>query len=278
MKAKNLLLLVLFLALGTLVVFIGVRSTSKTRAQQTPAPEGSIRWAAQQAHAEGLDSIVVSTDENYPQPEDITEAISTDSIFVAQLTATATSWNETTGAITTWNKFSISETLVQRAFTPCANCEVPTVPSELLPISATELVVAVSGGSALIDEVTVEEATPLSSVLVQGQRYLLFLNFDPNTRIGELDFGPAGSLLINTDNTFAPLLENTEGQADVISAGLAAQYGNSLTTLRSALNPPAGCDPVQQQNCIDNGGTWSSSNCTCQPAFDPCVKKPWLCP
>ena len=277
MKTKNLLLLVLFLALGTLVIFIGVRWTSQTKAQQSPAPEGSIRWAAQQAHAEGVDSILVSTDPNYQQPEDINEAISSQSLFVAQLSATATSWNETTGSITTWNKFNISETLVQRAFTPCANCEVPTVPSELLPISSGQLVVAVPGGSALIDEVLVEEATPLSSVLVQGQRYLLFLNFDPSTNIGELDYGPSGSLLVASDNTFAPIVEDTEGQADVISAGLAAQYGNSLTNLRSALNPVT-CNPVQEQNCIDSGGTWNSTNCTCQPAFDPCMKKPWLCP
>jgi len=103
-----------------------------------------------------------------------------------------------------------------------------------------------------MDDVVVEETVLSFSGFVQGQNYLLFLNLDPSTNIGQLDYGPSGALLVTTQNTFARTIELAEGQLDPISSGLAAQYSNSLTQLRAVLNP-TNCDQTQQQDCIDNG-------------------------
>jgi len=53
---------------------------TKTAAQQPTAPEGSIRWHAQQARAAGQNEVAVITGVSYHGPADISEAISSDSI------------------------------------------------------------------------------------------------------------------------------------------------------------------------------------------------------
>lgn len=277
-KSKILVPVVIFFAIAAIAAIFGSRwgFGTRTAAQAPTAPEGSIRWHAQQARAEGQTEVAVVTDVSYHAPADVSEAISSDSVLVAQLVNNATSWDETTGSITTWYKFSVLESLAQRPFNACAECTPQTVPSALLPVSAGEIVVPLSGGSAFMDDVVVEEIVSGLSGFVEGQKYLLFLNLDPNTNIGQLDYGPAGALLVATDNTFARTIELAEGQADPISVGLANQYSNSLTQLRAVLNPTM-CNQAQEQDCIDNGGTWNSSNCTCRPPFDPCIRKPWLC-
>lgn len=278
MKNKKLLIFiacVLFIVV-TGVLFIRWFAGTGSQAQQPSYPEGSIRWQVHQARSEGEASLTVFSDVNYNGPNDIGEAIASSTLLVAQLAATWISWDETTGEITTWHKFTISESLVQRPYEPCQNCTPVTPPAGLQPINTGELVIGIPGGSAIIDDVVVEEMVSGFPGLVIGQRYLLFLNFDPARNIGDLNYGPTGVLLISTQNTFMPVAEFLEGEGDEISSGLAAQYGNSLTQLRSALNPSV-CNQSQRQNCIDEGGTWNDTNCTCQPAFDPCIKKPWLC-
>jgi hypothetical protein len=278
MKSKTLVPVALLLAIAVTTVVFGSRWAfgTRTAAQQPTAPEGSIRWSAQQARAAGQNEVDVITAVSYHGPADISEAISSDSILVGQLVNSATSWDETTGSITTWYKFSVLESLAQRPYNPCAECTTPSVPAALLPLSAGQIVVPLSGGSVLMDDVVVEEIVSGFSGFVQGQNYLLFLNLDPSTNIGQLDYGPSGALLVTTQNTFARTIELAEGQLDPISSGLATQYSNSLTQLRAVLNP-TNCNQAQQQDCIDNGGTWNSTNCTCRPAFDPCIRKPWLC-
>lgn len=278
MKSKILVLIALLLAIAVTAVVFGSRWMlgTKTAAQQPTAPEGSVRWHAQQARAAGQNEVAVITEVSYHGPADLSEAISTDTVIVGQLVNSATSWDETTGSITTWYKFSVLESLVQRPYNACAECTTPTVPTALLPLSAGQIVVPLSGGSVVMDDVVVEEIVSGLSGFVQSQNYLLFLNLDPSTNIGQLDYGPSGALLVTTQNTFARTIELAEGQVDPISGGLASEYSNSLTQLRAGLNP-TNCNQVEQQDCIDNGGTWNSTNCTCQPAFDPCIKKPWLC-
>ena len=270
------LVIALIVVLVTAGIFVGRLFLPQSKAQQSSYPEGSIRAQVQQARSRGDTSMSVVVELNYPAPNDISEALATSSLIVGQLAAVSTSWDDATGEITTWYKFNTVETLVQRAYEPCENCTTPVVPSDLQPVNAGQVVVALSGGAAVIDDVAVEELLPDFSGMVIGQRYLLFVNFDPATNIGGLDYGPAGALLVNSQNTFTPVIESLEDQSDEISTGLIAQYGNSLNQLRAALNPTT-CNQTERQSCIDDGGTWNDNNCTCQPAFDPCIHKPWLC-
>ncbi|MEK6335566.1 MAG: hypothetical protein AABM67_11500 [Acidobacteriota bacterium] len=133
---------------------------------------------------------------------------------------------------------------MQRPYNACPECTTQSVPAALLPLSAGQIVVPLSGGSVLMDDVVVEEIVSGLSGFVQGQNYLLFLNLDPSTNIGQLDYGPSGALLVTTQNTFARTIELAEGQTDPISTGLSTQYSNSLTQLRAALNP-TNCNQAQ---------------------------------
>ena len=241
----------LVLVLVAAGMFRGRLSLPKSKAQQQSYPEGSIRAQVQEVKANGGTSLSVVAEFNYPAPNDLNEAIATSSLIVGQLAAVSTSWDDETGDITTWYKFNTVETLVQRAYEPCDICTAPVVPSDLQPVNAGQVVVALSGGAAVIDDVAVEEMLPDFSGLAIGQRYLLFVNFDPSTNIGGLDYGPSGSLLINSQNTFTPVIESLQDQSDEISTGLIAQYGNSLNQLRSALNPTT-CNQTERQSCIDD--------------------------
>src|SRR5437870_1195872 len=114
MKRKIVVAVALMLAIAvTAVVFgSGWAFGTRSKAQQPSYPEGSIRWYVQQARSAGESDVAVSSQISYPVPNDIGDAISTSSLLVGQLVATSTSWDDTTGEITTWYKFNITETLV----------------------------------------------------------------------------------------------------------------------------------------------------------------------
>jgi len=283
MATKNRLVIaltVLFVASISGVWLAHTRYTSSpsvVRAQQGQPAEGSLRWYAQQAHASGQSNFSLSISTNSLIANDLNEAISNNSIVVGQLIAQQSVWYDDPDTIYTWNKFQLTETLTQKPYVPCEGCTFsPTPPPELLPLQAGQVLVPLVGGNAVIDDVAFDLQVNNVSSLVYGQKYLLFLNLNPDTSIGSTR--AQGIVLVNSDNSFASVLLMPEGETEPIIYGLVTQYG-SLTQLRNALNPPppSSCNPAQQQSCEDDGGTWNSSTCYCTPPFDPCIKKPWLC-
>lgn len=255
-----------------------INSTSVVRAQQGEPSEGSLRWYAQQAHASQQSSISLLISANPLIANNLSEAISNNSVVVGELIEQKSVWYDPPDTIYTWYKFQLTETLTQKPYVPCENCTFsPTPPSELLPLQAGQVLLPLLGGTTVIDDIAFETRAGNVTPLVSGQKYLLFLNLNPDTSIGTTK--PQGIVLVNSDNTFASVLRMPIGESEPIVYGLATQYANSLNQLRNSLNPPppSSCDPVQQQNCTDDGGTWNSNSCTCTPAFDPCLRKPWLC-
>lgn len=280
MATKNRLLIaltVLLLATIAGVWFARSRytnSTSVVRAQQGQPPEGSLRWYAQGAAASGQTRIALFLSTTPLIANDLNQAISENSLVVAQLITQESVWYETNDGIYTWYKFRLTEALAQKPYVPCTSCTL-SPPSGLLPLQSGEFLVPLAGGSAVIDGVAVQTQMTSFNGLVLGQNYLLFMNWDVAN--GMATTRPQGILWINSDNTFTPVMNLAPGETEPIINGLATQYGNSLTQLRAALVPPPTCNPGQQQACEDDGGTWNASNCSCTPAFDPCMKKPWLC-
>ena len=253
---------------------------SAAKPQQSPPPTGSLRWFAAQAYQQGQTHLIRSISPYFRGVSDLNAATSQYSVFVGELVATNTVWDETGDSITTWYKFRNTERLTQRTHVACAHCTPPNLPSSLLPLQEGELLVPLPGGSVLIDNVVVEQVLSDFTAMVPGQNYLLFLNFDDANKVGTLSIGPSGALLVTSEGTFEPVMSIPEGFTDVISTGLTSQYGNSLAQLRAAFNPPpppSSCDPTgsQQQYCTTHGGMWNAEDCLCE--YDPCIKKPWLC-
>jgi hypothetical protein len=118
----------------------------------------------------------------------------------------------------------------------------PTPPADLLPLQAGQILLPLPGGSAMIDNVVVETNIEDFGGMVQGEKYLLFLNLDTNQQ-GVVPIGPQGVLHVNSDSTFAPVMMLAQCEFEPVSSGLTTQYGNSLIQLRAAFNQQSSCDP-----------------------------------
>jgi hypothetical protein len=284
MKAKNAFIPIAIVLLAVAVLGVlglgGHGPFSAKKPQQPPPRTGSLRWYAAQAQQQGRTHVTLGIQPHYPAVSDLNAAISDYSLFVGELVATSTVWDEASDSIETWYKFRTTERLTQRAYFACTHCSPPTPPSDLLPLQQGEILVPLTGGSVLIDNTIVETVLADFTTMVTGQKYLLFLNFNGTNNVGNLSMGPRGALLVTSESTFEPVVSIPAGSTEVISNGLITQYNNSLAQLRAAFNPPpppSSCDPTgsQQQYCTSHGGFWNSEDCFCE--YDPCIRKPWLC-
>jgi hypothetical protein len=280
-KAKVIILATLALTAAT----IGLQkshSLTKSRvplSQQDPSAMTGLEWRASQAQAGGQTEVNLIADRvMYTYVQGLDEAINNYTIVVAQPILQKGYPDSVSENVETWYKFSVSEYISRKPPTSCTGCSPPSnPPADLLPLNANEILVPRSGGDLVINGVTIISVDAQFPSFLHSQQYLLFLDLDPSTGVGAVKVGPIGAFAISGDQ-----LVSLYGDSHPLKDELESRYGNSLSALRSALNPPpppppSGCDPIQQQNCIDNGGTWKSTDCTCQPAFDPCLKKPWLC-
>ena len=233
MKVKHVFIpaAILLLAVAVLgVLGLGGHGPFSSKKPQQPSPRtGSLRWYAAQAQQQGRTHVALGIQPNYPAVGDLNAATSDYSLFVGELVATRTVWDEASDSIETWYKFKTTERLTQRTYSVCTHCSPPTPPSDLLPLQQGEFLVPLTGGSVLIDNVVVETILADFTVMVPGQKYLLFLNFNGANNIGNLAIGPRGALLVTSEGTFAPVVSIPTGSTDIISNGLITQYNNSLT-------------------------------------------------
>ena len=186
--------------------------------------------------------------------------------------------------ICTWYKVRISETLSQKPLFQCSTCgplSLPDPPSDLLPLNSDEILIYRAGGTAQVGTVTFNEAVEQFPVFNVAQKYLLFLNYDSSKRVATAAIGPTGVFVVTSSDVLTSLLTDADGLviSNAITDGMSARFGNSVTQLRNFFNPPQSCDPdgSQAASCFDSGGSWNPTTCYCTPAFDPCLKKPWLC-
>ncbi|HEV7797743.1 MAG TPA: hypothetical protein VGO73_06290 [Pyrinomonadaceae bacterium] len=241
-------LLALFLVGAVTIWLARTRSTRSSstvpvaEAQASSPEPGSLRWYAQHASAAGDTNFQLILSPRTGRVSDLNEAITNYSMVVGQLVTRESVWYDPPDTIYTWYKFNVTETLTQKPYTPCSSCTfTPTPPADLLPLQAGQILLPLPGGSSMIDDVVVETSIEDFGGMVEGEKYLLFLNLDTNQQ-GVVPIGPQGILHINYDNTFAPVIMLAQGELEPVSNGLTTQYGNSLVQLRAAFHPPSSCE------------------------------------
>jgi hypothetical protein len=187
--------------------------------------------------------------------------------------------------IATWHKVRVSETLSQKPLFQCSTCgplTLPDPPADLLPLNSDEILILRPGGAAQVGGVTFNEEVEQFPSFNVSQKYLFFLNYDSSKRVATAAIGPTGVFPVTSSDVLTSSLTDADGVviSNAVTDGMSARFGNSLTQLRNFFNPPQSCDPdgSRAASCYDSGGSWNPTTCYCTPAFDPCIKKPSLCP
>jgi len=267
------------LAVVTTVIALAIGvSSRRTVTQSQGVDPASLSGMALQAQTEGRSEIGLARNIMYVGVADLNSALSTYTVVDAVATAKQ-SYVLDEFSIGTWYRFTLNYTIKQNPMVACSQCtsNIPDPPAELLPLSANEILVLHPAGTSAVEGIPITVTVPEFPDFNLNQRYLLFLDFDANRKVGTVAVGPPGVYMVDGSGNLVHVYDATPD--DPIGSGLAANYGNNANTLRTTLNPPpSGCDPVLQQNCLDDGGTWDAATCHCQMPFDPCLKKPWLCP
>ncbi len=233
------IVLIILLLVGISLVWSArkpISSLPSVEAQTNPPAEGSLRWYAQQSAANGETQFALILSPRIPVAASLSDAIEDYGLVVGELVTQESVWYDPPDKIYTWYKFRVTETLKQKPYVPCVTCTfTPTPPASLLPLQSNEILVPLLGGSALIDSVVIETNIEDFGGLVEGQKYLLFLNLDSVNQKGNFPIGPQGILVVNPDSTFSPVMMLATNESEPIINGLVTQYGNSLTNLRAAL-------------------------------------------
>lgn len=230
-----------FLALALLVVCILTLALSsksnRVSAVQTGIIPGSLEALAKDAIARNVQSVTIPTAMwSYAGVSGIDEAVASYSVVVAQpVTKRSYVWNSEFQIIGTWYKFLITESLSQRPFITCTNCQpAPTAPSDLLPLTSNELLVPKFGGSVVISGVTINSLDETFPEYEMSRSYLLFLKVDSSKGTALTSLGPAAVFTISNNGTLSTV---AEGSDNSLAQDIAQRYGNSLAALRTALNP-----------------------------------------
>lgn len=59
--------------------------------------------------------------------------------------------------------------------------------------------------------------------------------------------------------------------------GESQEFADLISGVAGSPPPPPTCDPVQEQDCYNQGGTWNPDTCSCTFDPDPCGGSPYLC-
>jgi hypothetical protein len=264
------------LAVVTTAIAVAVGLYSR-RVVTQEVDTATLSGQAWQAQAQGQSEVSLSRNILFEGVDDLNSALSQYSVIeatpIAKQSYVLDDFN-----IGTWYKFRVQSTLKQNPLTPCSDCPpLPDPPADMLPLNAGEILVLHPGGLQVINGVTFDITVPDFPDFNLNQNYLLFIDFDASRGVGSVSVGPPGVYTIDGYGKLSHIYGADPD--DPIGSGLAASYGNNVNNLNNALNPPPPptCDPVQEQNCYDQGGDWNPSTCRCYIPPDPCARRPWLC-
>jgi len=186
--------------------------------------------------------------------------------------------------VATWCKVRVSQTLSQKPPFQCSTCgpfTLPDPPADLFPLNADEILIYRAGGTAQVNGVTFNYEVEQFPDFNVAQKYLFFLTYDPTKRVASAAIGPTGVFAVTSSDVLTSTLTDASGLviSNAVTDGISVRFGNSLNQIRNFLNPPQSCDPDGSgaASCNESGGIWNPTTCFCRPAFDPCLRKPWLC-
>ncbi len=209
---------------------VGGLITPRVAAQE--AEYGTLMWQVQKAKAEGKTSIEIATIGCGMGVQRLDFSLAHYSLVVAQPIEKRV-YAETHNVVT-WYKFRIIETLSSKApnkFFGMQMADIP-IPADLLPLNSDEIVMAKTGGTLVIDGVTVKSYSN-SPKFNLSENYLLFLELDSDKQMGYVPWpDPIGIFKIQGDDEIAAAYN--DGSYD-LKDKLAARFNNSLTRLREFL-------------------------------------------
>jgi hypothetical protein len=278
-----------FIALAIASTALALAATFYARVpavQTEPGIDGSsftLSGQAAAAAAQGELFLNVMTSGNFNSVATLDDAFARYTVSVGEPVLSRSYVIDDIG-IATWYKVRISETLSPKPVFQCATCgpvSMPDPPAELLPLNSDEILIYRSGGSAQVGGVTINDEVEQFPSFNISQKYLFFLNYDSSKRVAIPAIGPTGVFVVTSTDVLTSFLTDPDGLviSNAVTDGMSVRFANNLTQLRNFFNPPVSCDPdgSKAAACWDSGGTWTASTCYCKPAFDPCLRKPWLC-
>jgi len=148
----------------------GLRSEAG-QANPSTAKPGTLQWQAEQAKANGKNSIESWTS---PGPMDQGHLDEARPFYtVVKAIPVSSTVQPEPNTILTWYKFKLAS-VVSKA-TKCETCAAaPNIPPNLLPVSSNEIAVFVEGGTATVDGVAIT-VRATTSHFEMNRPYLLFL-------------------------------------------------------------------------------------------------------
>lgn len=195
---------------------------------QQPTEAGTLGAYVQEAQSMSLSTYEFPAGfHEYVTPETWSQVINNFTFVVADVTEVKSHGTANDRTITSWYRFHIVETLSSKP----APFPITDPPNDMTAPQANEILMFKWSGAVALNGVQLIAEEPSFPALAVGQRCLLILQLDSNTRLGNNALGPNGVYLI-TNNTFTSI--NPEGS--YFQSDLANLYNNSLTSLRAALS------------------------------------------
>jgi hypothetical protein len=255
-------LLLLLISVCFISLLISLASGSSflkaVKAPQQTFPPGTLNYYAQQAQAQGFTRYTFESGiYEYVEPDNWDIVLGAYSFAVVELLETRSYPDSTDGTIGSWQRFRVLETLSQKPLA-CSDCFYPTPPNDVLPAQPDEILVRKHSGTLQRNGVTLVAKESDFPDFTAGQRYLLIVDLNSSTKVGDLALGPAGAYRLDASNNIACVCDIPNAH-NPYQADIASRYNNSLNQLRVALGGNPGPTP------------------TPQPTVDPCRRKPWLC-
>lgn len=239
-KMKPKLLAALMVCAAVTIITTAVTATRifMTRGQKTVhgLPETvvdnnrmTVRRRAKLARAQGKKKLSIPImPGDYIRVESIKQAAASRLVVIAEPVRMFSRLEHGEDSVGSWYKFRTVEVLSE----PSYSYSLGDAPAELLPLAENEFVAYFPGGSLTVEGVEVESFSPDAPPLL-STKYLLFLDFDKESRVARVEFGPDSIFSVNEDGTVQAFNKN----AGRLQHEMRERYGNSLRQLKAGIRP-----------------------------------------
>ena len=201
-------ILPLLLVVGTALALSGGRQQPRPDASPTP-DEGMLKQAARRAKSEGKQEVFV------PGPRALHAHVPSLDDALWRFTAVIATPVESKSYIMapyligTWYKFKVVERLSRRRLPDCHPCSAPPEPpAEWLPVKEDEFLIHRHSGTVVIDGVKVTSREGGFPPFLNSEKYLLFVDLDPATKIAILRMGSNGVFKVGPDGAIKHVNQN----------------------------------------------------------------------
>ena len=236
MKTKNIVLLLISLFSVVAITAFGLTKSGFVQqaieSGKNDERRGSIKWFVARAKEQKKTKVFVPPpEESYAEVTGLDDAAAHyTALLVEPVDQKAAILNDS--HIITWNKLKVVEFISYPA-KGCVQCSSGglTVPDEMLPMDANEILVPTYGGSLVLEGIRLESRNKdFGESFSLSKRYLVFLAFDPTKAIGKLSLGPYGMFSVTPQDEIVPII-----RGGTISRDLESKAGNSLTRFKDHL-------------------------------------------